>query len=77
MSLDIGCENGIYRFAVKNSINKSVLENNRQLITSKSDKKHHGYGIKIIREIAEKYQGRCDFFEEENVFCCLVVLKAK
>lgn len=42
VSLDIGCENGIYRFAVKNSINRSVLENNRQLITSKSDKKIMG-----------------------------------
>ncbi len=77
ISLDIGCESGIYRFITKNSINGSVLKNNRQLLTSKSDKKHHGFGVKIIREIAEKYNGRCDFFEEENVFCCLVTLKTK
>ncbi len=76
ISLDIGCENGIYRFITKNSINGSVLKNNRQLLTSKSDKKHHGFGVKIIREIAEKYNGRCDFFEEENVFCCLVTLRS-
>ncbi len=77
VSLDISCDNKIYRFAAKNSINGSVLANNKQLKTSKSDKKHHGYGVKIIREIAEKYNGRCDFFEEKNVFCCLVSFKAK
>ena len=77
VSIDISCENKIYRFAVKNSINGSVLNNNRKLLTSKSDKKHHGLGVKIIREIADKYKGRCDFFEQGNVFCCLVTLKVE
>lgn len=77
VSLDISCENNIYRFAVKNSINESVLENNSRLVTSKSDKKHHGFGVKIIRDIAEKYKGYCRFFEENNVFCCLVILKTE
>ena len=77
VSLDISCENNIYRFVVKNSINGSVLKNNKRLLTSKSDKKNHGFGVKIIREIAGKYQGRCDFFEQENVFCCMVALMTK
>ncbi len=77
VTLEISCENKIYRFVVKNSINGSVLKNNRKLLTSKSDKKHHGFGVKIIREIAGKYKGRCEFFEQENVFCCMVVLKAE
>lgn len=34
----------------------------------------YGNGIKIIRDIAGKYNGHCDFYEEENMFCCLVVL---
>ncbi len=74
VTLDISCENNIYRFVVKNSINGSVLKNNKRLLTSKSDKKNHGFGVKIIREIAGKYRGRCDFFEQENVFCCMVSL---
>ena len=77
VSLDISCENNIYRFAVKNSINESVLENNSRLVTSKRNKKHHGFGVKIIRDIAEKYKGYCRFFEENNVFYCLVTLKAE
>ncbi len=77
VTLEISCENKIYRFVVKNSINGSVLKNNRKLLTSKSDKKHHGFGVKIIREIAGKYKGRCEFFEQENVFCCMVTLMAK
>ena len=77
VKLEISCENKIYQFVVKNSINGSVLKNNSKLLTSKSDKKHHGFGVKIIREIAGKYNGRCEFFEQENVFCCMVVLKAE
>lgn len=77
VSLDISCENNVYRFAVKNSINESVLKNNSRLVTSKSDKKQHGFGVKIIREIAEKYKGYCRFFEENNVFCCLITLKTE
>ena len=77
VSLDISCENNIYRFSVKNSINESVLKNNSRLVTSKNNKKHHGFGVKIIRGIAEKYKGCCRFFEEKNVFCCLVILKTE
>lgn len=62
-----------YTFHLKNTIEKSVLADNPELSTTKSG--DHGYGTKIIRDISEKYNGRCDFYEENSFFCCNVILR--
>lgn len=66
-----------YVFCVKNSIPESVLQHNPDLITTKSDKDNHGMGVKIIRSIAAKYDGKVDYYEEDKEFCCSVILKRK
>ncbi len=63
-----------YMFNLKNTIESSVIENNRNLETTKSEKELHGFGTQIIKDISLKYNGRCDFYEEEGCFCCNVVL---
>lgn len=73
--LEIGKENNIYTFLVKNSVQCSVLNNNPQLKTTKSDKPNHGLGTAIIKDIAGKYNGRYDFYEVDNTFCCSVILE--
>ena len=73
--LQISSENNIYTFLVKNSVSHSVMECNPQLKTTKADKNSHGLGTLIIRDIANKYNGRCDFYEIDNTFCCSVLLK--
>ena len=64
-------------FSIKNTINKSILTNNPNLHTTKKDKKEHGYGVKIIRTIACKYDGQYDFYEEDDFFYCTVTLRKK
>lgn len=76
ISLDISRTTDIYRIVVKNTIKESVLNKNPNLKTTKSDLGRHGWGTKIIRETAEKYQGRCEFYEFDNVFTCLITLKS-
>lgn len=73
--INISSDDYKYDFCVKNSINSSVLKNNPKLHTNKSDKANHGIGVNIIRSIADKYNGRSDFYEENNEFCCRVILK--
>lgn len=59
---------------VKNRIGKSVLQQNPQLLSSKEESEKHGMGISQTKEIAEKYQGICDFHEEEGFFCASVFI---
>ena len=64
-----------YEFSIKNTIEKSVLSDNPELITSKKDKSYHGYGVSIIKDISKKYLGKASFYEEDDNFCCHVILK--
>lgn len=73
--IDIDCENDVYIFNIKNTISSSILDKNPELKTTKKHIKNHGYGIKIIKDIAEKYGGRCDFYEQGDMFCCQVTLQ--
>ncbi len=66
-----------YTFSLKNTIDGSVLVDNPTLLTTKLRHGEHGYGIRIIRDIASKYSGRCDFYEEDKMFCCTVVLRRR
>lgn len=52
-----------------------LLAKNPHLRTTKKNKSSHGYGTKIICDIARKYHGKYDFYEEEGFFCCSVTLK--
>ena len=74
ITVNISEEIGTYRFLVCNTIDESVLEKNPELNSTKKNKKVSGYGTKIIKDLAEKYHGKCDFYERESLFCCLVIL---
>ncbi len=60
---------------VRNSIPRSVLEENPKLKSTKSDAVNHGFGIKTIKYIAEKYNGKFDFYEEGLTFVSRVELR--
>lgn len=62
-------------FVMKNSIDHSVILSNPKLKTTKEDKESHGFGTKIITDIAEKYGGKVDFYEKNNMFCTVVIFK--
>ena len=61
-------------FTVSNSISKSVLNSNPELKTVKDEPDLHGFGVKTIKAIAAKYNGNVDFYEENLVFFCSVLL---
>jgi len=61
-------------FILKNKIDASILSDNPDLKTTKKDMHNHGMGISIIKNIASRYNGRCDFYEENGFFNCLVVI---
>ena len=75
ISLKISVDEYKYSFVLKNTIDRAIISENPHLITSKNNKEEHGFGTQIIKDIALKYNGRSDFYEEDDYFCCCVTLK--
>lgn len=74
ISLNISDDIGTYTFLVCNTIEESVLKKNPDLKSIKRNKDMSGYGTKIIKDISEKYNGKCDFYEKNSLFCCSVII---
>ena len=62
---------------VRNSIDASVLEKNPSLMTTKKNPDIHGVGLKSVHRLVEEHDGMIQFFEENNEFCCHILLKKK
>ena len=67
-------KNDYFVIKISNTIPQSVLDKNPELNTTKQDKASHGYGIKIIKDIAKKYNGKFDCYEDDGMFYSLVYL---
>ncbi|WP_326910856.1 sensor histidine kinase [Sedimentibacter sp. MB31-C6] len=59
---------------VKNTIDKSVLKDNPNLLTTKFNKSNHGMGLKSIKKIIKKYDGIINYYEKDNMFSCNILL---
>ena len=75
IELNISAAGNRLNITVRNSVFCSVLKENPNLLTSKPNKSDHGFGIKTIKSIAEKYGGTTDFYEENMTFVCRVELQ--
>lgn len=64
----------IYFIEISNSVSGNVFEENKLLKTTKSNAELHGFGIKSIQSIAEKYGGSVNFVQEDDIFRCDVIL---
>lgn len=62
------------KVTIANSIQLSVLKNNKELKSTKSNADFHGYGVKTIKSIAKKYDGMAVFYEDGNMFYCQVIM---
>lgn len=74
MQVAVTAQRGYETIVVKNKISGSVLKRNPKLISNKAEPESHGIGILQIKEIVEKYNGMCDFYEEDGWFCAGVFI---
>ena len=53
-----------------------IIERNsdKEIVTRKANRDNHGIGIKSVKEIVRKYNGKVDFEIDENVFLVTVFL---
>jgi len=61
-------QNSIRVIICKNTIAKSVLSNNTEMYSTKTNGNHHGFGHVIISKIITDYNGIVDYFEEDDMF---------
>ena len=75
IELEIGQQDEYISILMKNSIDKSVLNGNDNLETTKKEKEFHGYGIKNIKKVVSKHKGLISFDEEKGYFICHILLQ--
>ncbi len=75
MKITISKYKDYYFIACKNTILFSVLKNNPEMNTTKKDIALHGKGMKILQEIAEKYNGEILVKEYENELTISVIVR--
>lgn len=75
MDVKIGMRAGFLFVVVENCYDGILLQKNNELLTTKEDTENHGYGTKILRQIASKYQGEVSFAAESTVFRARIMLK--
>ncbi|MBD5487112.1 MAG: sensor histidine kinase [Lachnospiraceae bacterium] len=73
LEVNIVSEKGFDVITVKNSIDGSVLKDNPELASSKEEP-GHGYGMKQMKAVTEKYEGNIDIYEKDGMFIVRVML---
>ena len=73
LEVNIVSEKGFDVITVKNSIDGSVLKDNPELASSKEEP-GHGYGMKQMKAVTEKYEGNIDIYEKDGMFVVSVML---
>lgn len=72
--ITIGIVKKYISLQIKNKSSVDVLVHNPELKTIKSDSIYHGFGLQIIRQIVQKYNGIFNASMESGYFCISVML---
>lgn len=77
ISLKVYEENGIIKAIFNNYTEEVVIDNNPELKTSKQDKNLHGLGIKSVKNMAKKYNGDVEIYNENHTFSVMTRIPAE
>lgn len=64
----------MFLLEIRNTIKQSVLENNMSLETTKTNKEEHGFGLKSVKMILQKYGGKMNVYEEYDFFVVRILI---
>lgn len=68
IGLYVGEQKGMLRIRVENPYRGKIEFQNALPVTQKADKALHGFGMKSIKMIAEKYSGVLTVTTDNNIF---------
>lgn len=72
--MEVKSEGDFYFIKIQNPIEWEIDVKNLGNITSKENQKEHGYGLKNIIEVVERYNGEIDFVVMDQIFCVEIAL---
>lgn len=74
IKLKIERVNNFIKINEENYTSTLISIKNNEIQTSKNDKKFHGFGLKSIKYIANKYNGDISLKIENNEFCLMILI---
>lgn len=77
IQLRIGKFRGFLSITCENSIRESQTQYviaNQDIKTTKSNKNYHGYGIKNINNVIQKYDGESSIYIRDGMFCFSIII---
>ena len=77
ISLKIKRVGNLVSISVKNGYKGSITMENDLPLSKKDDKTHHGFGMKSIKMICEKYKGSFKFTSDHNIFAITILFIPK
>lgn len=74
INLNIQPQDTYVSIVLANSVKEDILTNNPTLKTTRQKKDGHGYGIKNVRKVVQKYHGLIRFYEDNGMFFSDILL---
>lgn len=75
IQLKARADKGFLSFYLMNTKSDSIIEKSGKIISTKTNKQYHGFGIQNIREIVYKYDGNLEIKYDENSFTVQILMK--
>lgn len=76
MHLNIYADEQHIEIEIGNSVNENILENNPNMNTTKEDTRLHGYGLKNVKDVIQRYSGKIEYhIKVKNYIICKILLK--
>lgn len=74
IQLIVGYNKNYIFITIKNRVEEKIEINNNTIITSKSNKKSHGFGLQNIKNSLTSYNSYINIYYEENMFVLEIVI---
>ena len=74
ISLSLESDNVFHKIIVKNSCSEKPVEDKNNLVTTKSNKNIHGYGMKSVLKALNNYNGELEWAHDNNEFKIIILI---
>ena len=74
ISLTIKLKKGLFKIKVSNPYNGKIKTKKNKILTNKGNKKLHGIGLKNVKNIVNKYDGKINIDYSNNIFDINIVV---